>query len=60
MCERFRGDSCGKSQPLILYVVYLQVGAVTLAAFCRKKNKPSIKKAFTMFVCLNDCHKRNK
>lgn len=49
MRERFRGDSCGESQPLILYVVYLQVGAVTLAAFCRKKNKPSIKRAFTMF-----------
>lgn len=26
MRERFRGDSCGESQPLILYVVYLQVG----------------------------------
>ena len=25
MRERFRGDSCGESQPLILYVVYLQV-----------------------------------
>ena len=49
MRERFRGDSCGESQPLILYVVYLQVGAVNVAAFCRKKNKPSIKRAFTMF-----------
>lgn len=41
MRERFRRDSCGESQPLILYVVYLQVGAVNVAAFCRKKNKPS-------------------
>ena len=49
MRERFRRDSCGESQPLILYVVYLQVRAVILAAFCRKKNKPSIKRAFTMF-----------
>ena len=49
MRERFRGDSCGESQPLILYVVYLQVGAAILTAFCRKKNKPSIKRAFTMF-----------
>ena len=40
MRERFRGDSCGESQPLILYVVYLQVGAVILAAFCRKKISP--------------------
>lgn len=39
MRERFRRDSCGESQPLILYVVYLQVGAVTLAAFCRKLHK---------------------
>lgn len=38
MRERFRGDSCGESQPLILYVVYLQVGAVILAAFCRTRS----------------------
>ena len=43
MRERFRGDSCGESQPLILYVVYLQVGAVKLAAFCRKKISPQLR-----------------
>lgn len=43
MSELFRGDSCGESQPLILYVVYLQVGAVKLAAFCRKKISPQLR-----------------
>lgn len=38
MRERFRGDSCGESQPLILYVVYLQVGAVNVAALCRVRS----------------------
>lgn len=50
MRERFRGDSCGESQPLILYVVYLQVGAVNVAAFCRKKISPQLR---GLLICLN-------
>lgn len=50
MRERFRGDSCGESQPLILYVVYLQVGAVNMAAFCRKKISPQLR---GLLICLN-------
>lgn len=49
MRERFRGDSCGESQPLILYVVYLQVGAVNAAAFCRKKISPQLR---GLLLCL--------
>ena len=50
MSELFRGDSCGESQPLILYVVYLQVGAVNVAAFCRKKISPQLR---GLLLCLN-------
>lgn len=50
MRERFRGGSCGESQPLILYVVYLQVGAVNVAAFCRKKISPQLR---GLLLCLN-------
>lgn len=51
MRERFRGDSCGESQPLILYVVYLQVGRSTWPPFALDdiKKRPLIMRGLAVY-----------